>query len=299
MPDGKSTQSVTSAGGLRHGSVAVFDELWEHSRHRPVDSLGDAKTQAQLADLVKADFLDALFPSAPGTRSLECGCGSAGISLHFGRRGYETHMLDASPKALELASRLFSEAGVEGHFLAGEVEAIPLPDSSMDVVMSFGLMEHFEDVDAVFSEMVRVIKPGGIVFADIVPRRFSVQTVANLVINNWASFAYYSWTAGISKGLREFFNVSVGRPAFYENAYPRAHYRTAMESAGLADVQIIGNNPWPTLYVPPLVEHPLVRLLKKTLRFWRKFDAAAEALPKQVLCRGWWAYGYKKVTQAR
>jgi ubiquinone/menaquinone biosynthesis C-methylase UbiE len=114
MGRAETTDERQGVDDLHHGSVAVFDALWEKTRHRYVESFAAAETQAQLADLIKSEFLDQLFPKRLGMRSLECGCGSAGISLHFSRREYETFMLDASDKALKLAQHLFAEGGVQG-----------------------------------------------------------------------------------------------------------------------------------------------------------------------------------------
>ena len=55
-----------------------------------------------------------------------------------------------------------SAAGVENvEFLKGEIEAIPLPDSSVDVIISNCVINLSTDKDRVIAEAFRVLKPGG------------------------------------------------------------------------------------------------------------------------------------------
>jgi SAM-dependent methyltransferase len=64
---------------------------------------------------------------------------------------------------LALARRNQAEAGVENvTFLAGEIEAIPLPDRSVDVVISNCVINLSADKDRVLREAFRVLRPGGL-----------------------------------------------------------------------------------------------------------------------------------------
>jgi ubiquinone/menaquinone biosynthesis C-methylase UbiE len=63
---------------------------------------------------------------------------------------------------LELAEKNKSEAGVQNvEFLKGYIEAIPLPDATVDVVISNCVINLSADKTSVFSEIARVLKPGG------------------------------------------------------------------------------------------------------------------------------------------
>ena len=63
---------------------------------------------------------------------------------------------------LALAQRNASEAGVTNvEFLKGQIEAIPLPADSVDVVISNCVINLAADKSAVFAEIARVLRPGG------------------------------------------------------------------------------------------------------------------------------------------
>jgi SAM-dependent methyltransferase len=70
--------------------------------------------------------------------------------------------LDMTEEMLALARRNAQEAGVSNAvFLEGVIENVPLPAESMDVVISNCVINLSEDKAAVFTEMARVLKPGG------------------------------------------------------------------------------------------------------------------------------------------
>jgi SAM-dependent methyltransferase len=101
----------------------------------------------------------------PGETVLDLGCG-AGIDVLLSARRVgpagRAYGLDMTEEMLDLAKTHAREAGVgNAEFLRGRIEAIPLPDRSVDVVISNCVINLSTDRPAVFAESFRVLRPGG------------------------------------------------------------------------------------------------------------------------------------------
>ena len=108
----------------------------------------------------------------PGEHVLDLGCGAGTDSLIAAQMvGSEGSVagIDMTAEMLEKARAAAVELGAENvEFVEGEVERLPFADMSFDVVISNGVIDLVPDKDAVFSEIHRVLRPGGrIQIADV------------------------------------------------------------------------------------------------------------------------------------
>src|SRR3989344_3966384 len=228
----------------------MSNKTWDHIYENLDLSYSETPySQGKLFELIKIDFLKKIFPKKG--KMLEVGCGSAFVSLYFAKRGYDSVCLDINKAILKEAEKNFKKEGVEGEFVIGDAEKLPFKKEVFDIVTSFGLLEHFENPTKAISEMIRVLKPGGFFFADIVPNRFSCQTVGNF-LNAFSVFSYWSVkgqiTLGFKKALRNF------RPEYFENSISWQDYKKIMEKLELKNVQVRGNRPFPRLTLPKSVD---------------------------------------------
>ena len=107
----------------------------------------------------------ALAELKPGDVVLDLGSGGGIDVLLSARRvapGGKAYGLDMTDEMLALARDNQRKAGVENvEFLKGEIEHIPLPDNSVDVIISNCVINLSADKDKVLAEASRVLKPGG------------------------------------------------------------------------------------------------------------------------------------------
>lgn len=101
----------------------------------------------------------------PGETILDLGSGGGIDVLLSAKRVGPTgkaYGLDMTEEMLALANENKRKAGAENvEFLRGEIEHIPLPDNSVDVIISNCVINLSADKDAVLREAFRVLKPGG------------------------------------------------------------------------------------------------------------------------------------------
>ncbi len=105
---------------------------------------------------------------AAGSTVLDLGCG-AGLDALLASRRTGSHGkvygVDFSNSMLERANRAAREAGAENvEFLSADAEQLPLADASIDVALVNGVFNLNPQRAAIFSDLARVVRPGGAVF---------------------------------------------------------------------------------------------------------------------------------------
>jgi arsenite methyltransferase len=133
-------------------------------------ALYDADDRGALPDAAALASLGCGVPTAvadlrPGEVVLDLGSGGGIDVLLSARRVGPTgfvYGVDMTPEMLTLARRNAATAGIDNvAFLEGRIEALPLPDDSVDVIVSNCVINLSVDKPAVLAEMARVLRPGG------------------------------------------------------------------------------------------------------------------------------------------
>jgi arsenite methyltransferase len=151
-----------------------------------------------------------------GETVLDLGSGAGADVLISARRVGATGRaigIDMTDEMLELARRNAAEAGVENvEFRKGYLEDLPLPDQSVDVVISNCVINLSGDKLKVLAEAARVLRPGG---------RFAVSDViADPDMDEQTRADMAAWTGCIAGALTE------------------AEFRGALDAAGFEDIEI-------------------------------------------------------------
>jgi ubiquinone/menaquinone biosynthesis C-methylase UbiE len=266
-----------------------WDRTWQEREVCILDDYLDENklfTRNQAVCKLGLEYWDEVFELVKGKRVLECGCGSAVVSMHLAMNHYNTHLLDISEPGIMLAKKNYEANFIKGRFIRGDVINLPFRESVFDIVMSFGLLEYLTDIWIAIKEMVRVLKPGGVFAADICTNRFSIMTLARLVRNI------------IKLDFRKIFEGDWRGSYTDVNSYSKKEYEKAMEGAGLTDVVITGTRPfppsYPPLYIPFIIDKYFYsKFVKAFGSFHRKFDRSNSKITDIWGC-GWFAHGMKR-----
>ena len=165
--------AITTGGGERVARrVYTDDELAEVPE-------GAVEWSLSVGNPVRYAFLQ------PGETVLDVGSGGGIDTILAARRvgpDGKAVGLDILEEMCERGRRHAAEAGVEGwtEFVTGEMEEIPLPDESIDVVISNGVLNLSARKSRAFAEMFRLLRPGGrICMADLTVEGELPPVIAN------------------------------------------------------------------------------------------------------------------------
>ena len=213
---GQAALRVTKGGSGCCGAAAATDCCDPiTSNLYDVSQIGQIPEEALLASLGCGNPT-ALAKLNPGEVVLDLGSGGGIDVLLSARRVGPTgkaYGLDMTDEMLALAKENRRKSGLENvEFLKGEIENIPLPDNSVDVIISNCVINLSADKDKVLHEAFRVLKPGG---------RFAVSDVV---------------TRGeINAEIRKSILLWVGCVA---GALDENEYRHKLAAAGFGDIDI-------------------------------------------------------------
>ena len=145
------------------GQVVDIDDTFGRNLYS-IDEQGEVPASALAASLGCGNPM-MVAALEPGETVLDLGSGGGIDVLLSARRVGESgraYGLDMTDEMLALARRNAEEAGVGNvEFVRGQIEDVPLPDGSVDVVISNCVINLSPDKSAVFAEIARVLRPGG------------------------------------------------------------------------------------------------------------------------------------------
>jgi len=132
-----------------------------------------------------------------GRSLLNVGCGTGGFNAVAARAGALAFGVDASEEAVAIAAA----RAPDGRVLRGLAEALPFPAERFDLVFCYSTLEHVADARRAVGEMVRVLRPGGLLYLHTPGR--------------WACFeTHYKvlWLPGLPAAAQRAYLRARGRP---------------------------------------------------------------------------------------
>jgi arsenite methyltransferase len=231
-------EATVASGDIRDVVKSKYGEAARRVRAGEAAGCGCSDSQVPCCDPISADLYDASetagLPRAALSASLGCGNPTALAQLNSGEHVLDlgsgggidvllsakrvgpngkAYGLDMTDEMLALARENQRKAGVGNvEFLKGEIENIPLPENSVDVVISNCVINLSADKDRVLREAFRVLRPGG---------RFAVSDV---VVRG-----------PVPADIRRNVELWVGCVA---GALDESEYRAKLDAAGFAEVEI-------------------------------------------------------------
>ena len=224
------------------GSQAEFRSNWIDRTETTYSHFtrGEPSNQIQLAFRQHWQTWNRMFPelSTP-SKVLEVGSGRGTLSMYFAQNGWETTILDVVPEVLDHAEAQFRVNGLNVTTVAGDCLAMPLPEETFDVVFSVGLLEHFSDAEQVLREQVRVLAPGGLLIAYVVP-----EPGPNCVQ------VHYEWVNDLLRSLNPAAVNATGqteKSAVYRSSFRSPYYLDLLSRLGCSNLGSSGTYPVPMI----------------------------------------------------
>ena len=137
--------------------MAESDKFWDKTAERYAKSaISDEETyQKKLAE-TQSFF-------RPDMRILEFGCGTGTTAIHHAPHVQHVEATDISENMLEIGREKAREAGIDNiTFTRGTLVELKAEDASFDAVLGLNVIHLLPDRQAVFEEVARILKPGGI-----------------------------------------------------------------------------------------------------------------------------------------
>jgi ubiquinone/menaquinone biosynthesis C-methylase UbiE len=125
----------------------------------------DRHTARLFGGIHKSVVEDVAAAAPQGGTVLDAGCGSGRLAVLIARRRPDLHVqgIDLEAGMIEVAARRAEQENLAArvHFTVADLADLPLPDESVDLIVSTASMHHWADVGAVVASLDRVLRPGG------------------------------------------------------------------------------------------------------------------------------------------
>lgn len=221
------------------------EEMRRHfaARGQSVDHPGRQMTLASNSTLVgpRAAPLLAMIAERRPERGIEgaaladLGCGFGALSLYFHAQGARVTGLDPNRAKLRVGRRVAARFGLDARFVEGRMQDLgQLADASVDIVVqnnTFCYVVAREERHRALAEVLRVLRPGGLLIARTPNRAHPIDRFTRLPLIQWLTPRQCAWVAD---------RLGRARPLVRLTSPRRG--RVELEAAGFVDVRQVGTH---------------------------------------------------------
>jgi 2-polyprenyl-6-hydroxyphenyl methylase/3-demethylubiquinone-9 3-methyltransferase len=187
-------------------------------------------------------------------QALDVGCGGGLLAEEFARLGCHVTGIDPSEPSLAVARAHAVQEGLAIEYREGVGEKLPFADAYFDIVYCCDVLENVIDLEAVVSEIARVLKRDGVFFYDTINRTIMSKLITIKLLQEWKA------TSVMPANLHDW-------KMFVKPQKLQAH----MEKHGLVYKEIVG-------LVPATNPLTLINLLRKRKRGELSFKEVAKRI---------------------
>ena len=230
---------------FKKGSVKSFDINWKKRPETLYNhwSKGAPRNQIQLAFSQHYDLFKRIINKEGKLKVLEVGCGRGSLSSYFAEDGHDCFLLDMSETVIGTAKEIFKTNGHQGSFHVGDANLMTFEDDKFDVIVSIGLLEHFENLENVIDEQFRVLRKDGVLINYIVP-----ENLENVQKD-------YNWVNDILKSQSKKNNQKIAKKEdLYRSDSDSKRYIEQYKASGFQEIFSSGVYPLPM--ISPSIDFP-------------------------------------------
>ncbi len=162
-----------------------------------------------------------------GGKVLEAGCGLGQWVRFLNEQGFDAWGVDFAGETIERGRELWPEIGQR--LQRGDLRSLPFADATFDGMVSFGAVEHNEEgIEAPLADMLRVLKPGGVLYCSV-PALNHVRAAGALAVKDWV--VRNPWIRKASGRSPEV--------SFYQYVFSPDEYRRRLTSVGFEVLELL------------------------------------------------------------
>jgi 2-polyprenyl-6-hydroxyphenyl methylase/3-demethylubiquinone-9 3-methyltransferase len=115
----------------------------------------------------------------------DIGCGAGAQAIVWAELGHEVHGLDVNEPLITLARQRAAKTGFKLEFQIGSALELPWADQSMDICLAIELLEHVKEWKICLSELIRILRPGGVLCLTTTNKLCPFQQEYKLPLYSW------------------------------------------------------------------------------------------------------------------